>query len=98
MVESEEASAVNLHLNFPQSDAYQCNVSYMERECGGAVLFANLSLTDFASQSIKMEQINNETYLLYVSVLQMNESLSLSYVFEDLNLEFDILTGVEDIY
>lgn len=61
--------SVNLNMQFNYDENYTCKVSHLLRECGGTVLFGNLSNTDVATQSIQFKEFSNGTYLIYVSLI-----------------------------
>jgi hypothetical protein len=75
--------SVNLNLQFAYDDNYTCKVNHLMRECGGVVLYSNLSNTAFYTQSLQFKEFSNETYLISVSLLNINNEV---YSFDYTNL------------
>ena len=62
--------SVNLQLHFNYDSNYICSVNYLSRECGGVVLYANISNPAMMTQSLQFKQYSkNATYLMSVSLL-----------------------------
>lgn len=92
------STIVNLNMQFVYDSNYTCTVNFLSRQCGGAVLYTNLSSTEIFTQTIQFKQFSNETYLIYISLMIFDPAVSGLINWDYLNLQFDILAGKQGEY
>ena len=60
-------------MNFKPRDEFTCQISFLQRECGSAVLRADMARNSIMAQTIGIKDLTDSSYLLFASLMDMAE-------------------------